>query len=104
MDNWANHCQIMLKASCGMDYFQFYEFLLFIAEQRLKSVINNVPIISFKKWYLGHNHCIFDLRQIKIVFESLVKDAKANGISTLFWKKNEDEQLLARIDKAISCN
>ena len=97
MDDWVTHCQLMLKASFGMNYIQFYEILSFIAENRLNSVINSVPIKNFGKWHLGKNHCLFDLRQIKIVLESLIDDASEKGISTLLWKQEEAQLLLDKI-------
>ncbi|KAL7294061.1 hypothetical protein TKK_0012099 [Trichogramma kaykai] len=102
MDNWNNHCQIMLKASFGINYIQFYEFLLFIAEQRIQSVINNVPLVSFKKWSLGRNHCLFDLRQIRNVLQSFIEDVKEKNISSLVFKNYNVEDLILRIDESLS--
>lgn len=98
MDDWITHCQIMLKASFGMNYLQFYEFLSFIAKKRLNSVINSVPVKSFETWLLGENHCLFDLRQIKVVLKSLIDDASDKGIHTLLWKDGEAQSLLDRIN------
>jgi hypothetical protein len=102
MDDWTTHCQIMLKASFGMNYIQFYEFLSFIAEKRLNSVIHNVPAKSFNKWHLGRNHCLFDISQIKYVLESLMKDAIEKGINTFLWKENEIQVLLDKISLKIN--
>lgn len=102
MDDWAMHCQTMLKASFGMNYFQFYEFISFIAERRINSVINNVPVKSFDKWCLGNNHCLFDLRQIRIVLKYLINDAEDKSICTLLWTGDEAVQLLDKIDQRIS--
>ena len=102
MDDWTMHCQVMLKASFGINYFQFYEFLSFIAETRLNSVINSVPVKSFEKWYLGINHCLFDLRQIKVVLKSFVEDTTQKGINTFLWKDNEAQDLLDKINTKIN--
>lgn len=102
MDDWLMHCQTMLKASFGMNYLQFYELISFIANRRLDSVINNVPEKSFDKWYLGKNHCFFDLRRIKIVLKSLIENTSEKNINCLLWKQNEPQQLLNKITETVN--
>ncbi|XP_023247749.1 jmjC domain-containing protein 4-like [Copidosoma floridanum] len=102
LDGWTMDCQRVLKADFGMNYFQFYEFLSFIAEKRLNSVINNVPIKSFKQWNLGRKHCLFDLRQIEIVLENFIEDSSEKEISSMLWKNNEAQLLENRIKSVIN--
>lgn len=97
MENWTSHCQLMLKASYGMNYSQFFHFLSFIAERRINALNHKITNVSFDIWILGENHCLFDLRQIKIVLEHLTKDANDKGIYNLLWKNNEVENLLKNI-------
>ncbi|XP_043476912.1 2-oxoglutarate and iron-dependent oxygenase JMJD4 [Leptopilina heterotoma] len=97
MENWTSHCQLMLKASYGMNYSQFFHFLSFIAERRIKSLNHEIFNISFDSWILGKNHSLFDLRQIKIVLEHLTKDANEKGIYNFLWQNNEVENLLKNI-------
>lgn len=102
MDDWPSHCQTMLKASFGMNYLQFYELLSFIADSRLNSVINNVPEKNFDKWYIGRNHCLFDLQRIKVVLKSFMENTSEKNINSLFWKKNEIQLLLDRINVTLN--
>lgn len=97
MEDWSSHCQLMLKASYGMNYSQFFDFLFFIAEKRINSLNHDIPTLSFDIWTLGKNHCLFDLRQIKIVLENLIQDANDKGIYNLLWKDNEVEIFLKNI-------
>ncbi|KAJ8679824.1 hypothetical protein QAD02_015611 [Eretmocerus hayati] len=101
MEDWAMHCQIMLKASFGMDYFQYYELLSFIAEKRINSVINNVPVVTFERWQLGKNHCLFDLQRIKSALELLINDAQEREISSLLWENNQAHVLLQKVNEVL---
>lgn len=97
MENWTSHCQLMLKASYGMNYSQFFHFLSFIAERRIKSLKQEIFNTSFDSWILGKNHSLFDLRQIKIVLEHLTKDANEKGIYNILWQNNQVDNLLINI-------
>ncbi|KAJ8953862.1 hypothetical protein NQ314_007202, partial [Rhamnusium bicolor] len=41
MDEFEQHCQVMLNASFGMDYYKFYEFIKFIGISRIEMIIGN---------------------------------------------------------------
>ena len=47
MDNWGEHCQLILKSTYGMDYDQFLDFIIFIAKQRLKRDFKKDEVRSF---------------------------------------------------------
>ncbi|XP_033228054.1 2-oxoglutarate and iron-dependent oxygenase JMJD4 isoform X2 [Belonocnema kinseyi] len=98
MEDWSSHCQLMLKASHGMNYAQFYDFLSFIAEKRINSLVYKTPNLSFDTWIFGKNHNLFDLRQIKIILENFVEDAKDKSIYNLICKNDEVEMLLNKIE------
>nr|CAD7570431.1 unnamed protein product [Timema californicum] len=74
IDGWEDHCQLMLRATYGMNYEEFYNFLHFIATRRLDYLGNNNPNIMFGEWKIGINHAIFDLVQLKKC--NLVKSSK----------------------------
>lgn len=80
MDNWLEHCQLMLKTSYGLDFIMFYRFLHHIAVKRINFLVNNEEIIQFDSWILGRNHTIFDLRKIKEVLELFISHADFNII------------------------
>ena len=40
MDNYEDHCQIMLKASFGLNYKDFTDILIHIANKRLQQIDN----------------------------------------------------------------
>ncbi|XP_063922831.1 2-oxoglutarate and iron-dependent oxygenase JMJD4 [Zophobas morio] len=73
MDGFNSHCQIMLKASFGIDFFRFYEFLEFIALRRLSQVENNRTEILFHGHSLGVKHATFDLVALKSVLEEFIQ-------------------------------
>ena len=98
MEDWSSHCQMMLKASYGINYAQFYDFLSFIAEKRINFLIYKTQNLSFDTWMLGKNHNLFDLRQIQIILQNFVKDTEDKSIFNLIWSNNEVKLLLDKID------
>lgn len=67
MVDFIDHCQVMLKSSCGMDFCQFFQFLLYISQKRIDLIKNNIPITLPHNRTLGRNHAVFDLKQLKEV-------------------------------------
>lgn len=105
MKNWNEHCQLMLKTSYGMDYKQFLEFISFIAKNRLHAMIKKSQVISFNKYRFGHNHCLFDLRALKIILENIITDAQDLSVYNLMCKNDEARILLKNIALFLdSCN
>ncbi|XP_066596398.1 2-oxoglutarate and iron-dependent oxygenase JMJD4 [Prorops nasuta] len=97
MENWREHCQLMLKTSYGMDYIQFYDFLSFIAKRRLNSIVEGNPIISFKNYKLGANQSMFDLRSLKTVLEDFIAEVQDKSLYSLICKSNELHDLLKSV-------
>lgn len=64
MENFDDHCQLMLKTSFGMDFSSYVDILEHIAEKRIKSLQNGLKIKIFEKFVFGKNHTIYDLNQI----------------------------------------
>lgn len=106
MINWDEHCQLMLKASYGMDYKQFLQFISFIAKNRLHAMIKKSQVISFNKYYFGRNHCLFDLQTLKDVLEDFITDARDLSVYDLICENNEAHVLLRSITAflKVSCN
>lgn len=59
MDNFLQHCQIMLNCNFGMDFQKFYDFIECIAVKRLKEVEQDAR----------KHHAAFDLMSIKHTLE-----------------------------------
>lgn len=69
MPNFLEHCQVMLKASFGMDFKEFYTFIKHIALKRLNYFIRNDNVVHFDTYRLSSNHVKFDLLKIKEVLQ-----------------------------------
>lgn len=74
MPDFDEHCQRMLKASFGMDYNEFYEFLAFIARKRVDFLKNGNLLTLPEGRILGRNHAIFDVTCINEVVKVMLKD------------------------------
>lgn len=90
MENWDDHCQVMLQAVFGMNYEEFYKFLEFISLRRLEYLNNNQPLVVYGNWVLGTHHIIFDLQQIKDVLENFFSN---NDVQNLHFYKISHERL-----------
>ena len=71
MENWDEHCQLILKTSYGLNYSGFCNFLIFIARRRLNSLEDGKFLIEPGNWSLGRKHMIFDLLSLRPIFEEL---------------------------------
>lgn len=67
MDAFQTHCQIMLKASHGMNFQDFLNLLKVIAKNRKIQLQQNCA----NDIRIGRNHCEFDLKQISTVIENI---------------------------------
>lgn len=103
MDNWPSQCQLLLKASHGMDYIQFYQFLTFIIERRLEGLRSRKSCVTFDTWQLGINHMLFDVDRAKSVLISLIKDAKEKNICDIIFCDGKVELLIQRIETTLKC-
>lgn len=97
MSNWAEQCQLILKSTHGMDYSLFFDFISFVAKQRLNMLSDKEDIISFNKYKLGFHHCIFDLHSIKLTLVDFINDMEEKSIYYLICEKQQGHKLLNRI-------
>jgi hypothetical protein len=95
MEGFLHQCQVVLKASFGMDFFRFFDLLEFIVIRRLTHLQNKQKEILFHGHVLGTNHAIFDLKAAKEVLEEL---AGHDDIAELFaTSKSHPEKLLEQM-------
>lgn len=66
MDNFEEHCQLMLKSDFGLDFKMFLEILQCIVNNRCKILQNNENVI-LNEIKLGRRHAMFDLMAIRRV-------------------------------------
>uniref|UniRef100_A0A1B0DNP0 Jumonji domain-containing protein 4 n=1 Tax=Phlebotomus papatasi TaxID=29031 RepID=A0A1B0DNP0_PHLPP len=90
MENFNEHCQVLLKASFGMNFQDFLQLLQKIVEKTLNKTR------SFEGFTYGDNHLRFDLDSVNNVLETMEKS---------IWIKDEDTfQTIQNIKKLIECN
>lgn len=73
MEDYLDHCQVMLKASFGMDFVDFYEFIQYIALKRIDLIEKGKLIQLVDDRTLGKNHALFDIKAIQIILELLLE-------------------------------
>uniref|UniRef100_A0A182PAN7 Jumonji domain-containing protein 4 n=1 Tax=Anopheles epiroticus TaxID=199890 RepID=A0A182PAN7_9DIPT len=75
MDNFDDHCQVMLKASFGMDYADFLAIVLYVCDKRLKSIQEEgaEKVKQIDDYVLGKHHVMFDLGAIRDLLGEMVE-------------------------------
>ncbi|XP_043831308.1 2-oxoglutarate and iron-dependent oxygenase JMJD4 isoform X2 [Dromiciops gliroides] len=87
MEDWHQHCQVIMKSCTGIDYKEFYNFLKIIAEKRI-SLLEKVPETKALKNIcsdspgLGPHHATFDLSRIADVLASLITNPYFQKLET----------------------
>lgn len=102
MEHWNEHCQLMLRATFGINYEEFYYFLYFIGRIRLDSLKSNRPLILYGDWKLARNHIVFDLRQLVKVFTSVITDSDVINLTFFSTLGNGPEEFVREIQSYIS--
>lgn len=73
MEDFLEHCQVMLRATWnGMDFSEFYTFLIHIARKRM-GLLQRAENIFVDRQKLGSNHALFDLLAIQDTLSSFIK-------------------------------
>lgn len=72
MENFEDHCQLMLKSLFGMDFKDFVEILMHIGMKRIKS---SGSFRLFEKYYIGKNLMNFEQKIIRQVLEEMLNIA-----------------------------
>lgn len=77
MDNFEDHCQLMLKTTHGMDFNGFLDLLQVIVKNRTKCLnasSSNTNITVINGFEYGKEHCRFDLNAISCVLRQIKMD------------------------------
>ncbi|XP_052864490.1 2-oxoglutarate and iron-dependent oxygenase JMJD4 homolog [Anopheles cruzii] len=74
MENFDEHCQLMLKASFGMNYADFFDIIYYIADKRL-SWLSRDDGVEMKQYHytMGRNHAVFDLVSVANLLSEAVE-------------------------------
>ncbi|CAG9826136.1 unnamed protein product [Diabrotica balteata] len=72
VDDFEEHCQLMLNAHFGMNLEVFYKFLMYIATKRMEMLQGLCPKTLFHGNEIGSNHILFDLESLKNVLEKFI--------------------------------
>ncbi|XP_058452243.1 2-oxoglutarate and iron-dependent oxygenase JMJD4 homolog [Malaya genurostris] len=72
MENFDEHCQLMLKASHGMNYYDFTEIITHVCMKRLCAYVNETEVVHFDRFRLGKNHIRFDIESIQNILNLML--------------------------------
>lgn len=102
MDNFLDHCQVMLRALFSLDFTEFYSFILYIACKRIEFLQNGTVIILPENRQLGRNHVLFDLWSINNTLKLFNEHEDVEQISGLKHVKISPKTLMDNIKSTIS--
>lgn len=71
MENFEEHCQLMLKSSFGMNVDDFFEILEYIGNKRVRALQDQTNFKTFGNFIVGKNLMIHDLNIILNILEKL---------------------------------
>jgi hypothetical protein len=72
MENFDEHCQLMLKSLFGLNFEDFIDILVHIGEKRLYQIQNDEKQSLFdNSFLLGHNHAKHDLQKIYEILDQM---------------------------------
>lgn len=98
MENFTEHCQLMLKSSFGMNFNDLIEILVHIVGKRIRTVKENFRFQMFEKFTFGEHHNHFDLEVILKAFVKLKTNESFQELEYLV--KIIDENLI-KIKEAV---
>ncbi|MBN3299281.1 JMJD4 protein, partial [Amia calva] len=109
MENWHQHCQVIMKSCTGIDYGEFYTFLKIIAENRLSVLGIHADCTSSGSCRrtpdtvaaLGPHHATFDLQRVAHILECLLSDQDFQRLDTDSLP-SEPASLLGQITEAVA--
>uniref|UniRef100_A0AAG5DBU8 Jumonji domain-containing protein 4 n=1 Tax=Anopheles atroparvus TaxID=41427 RepID=A0AAG5DBU8_ANOAO len=84
MDNFEDHCQLMLKASFGMDFLDFLTIIFYICDKRLASVQHGIKGRESTSYKLGKWHTYFDIKAIKNLLSEVLQGNHLSFCPDLF--------------------
>lgn len=74
MENFDEHCQLMLRSSFGMNFFDLFDIIEHIANKRVKFLRDGLELKSFDSFTFGRNHIIWELKAIQNILKSLLEN------------------------------
>lgn len=94
MENFDEHCQLMLKSDFGLDFKMFLEILQCIVNNRLKILQGDNEVI-LNEIKLGRKHAFFDLASIRRVLNDFNNKCSIKNL------KQISQELIDRINNVI---
>ncbi|XP_058056614.1 2-oxoglutarate and iron-dependent oxygenase JMJD4 homolog [Anopheles bellator] len=99
MENFDEHCQLMLKASFGMNYADFFAIIYHIGDKRLKWLKDDGVEMKQYHYTMGRHHAVFDLVSIANLLSEVVE---LNHLASYREMQNTVASYLERIKQAIA--
>lgn len=96
MDDWHQHCQLLLKSCSGINYCEFYTFLKIISKNRMAVLDAAVPLQTASPAELsalGPCHALFDLHRSEDVLSALLADEQFGKLDTDLLEPRPEQML-----------
>lgn len=101
MDNFLEHCQLMLNTLFGMDFYKFYDFIKYIAVSRISIINGDKQNTLFHGYEIGNNHVKFDLSCIRQVLLKFVNCDMVHNLEYFNMLEIDPSELLKKVENII---
>lgn len=99
MEGFEEHCQVMLNASFGMDFYKFYDFIKYIGISRMEMFEKRRSRVLFHGHKIGENHILFDLKAIRNVLTTFIN---CDGVNNLQYFANVDVKPSTLLEQTVN--
>ncbi|XP_047737301.1 2-oxoglutarate and iron-dependent oxygenase JMJD4 isoform X2 [Hyalella azteca] len=82
MEKWEDQCQLVLKASHGMDFIEYYHFLRAIAKPRIESLRSGSDLTVLDGHRQGRRHTEYDVQRLRDALLALLDDHHVGHLDT----------------------
>ncbi|XP_066266660.1 2-oxoglutarate and iron-dependent oxygenase JMJD4-like [Branchiostoma lanceolatum] len=96
MEDWHEHCQVMLKASSGINYEEFVDFLACIADRRLQDLATSEEGVEVKHPWRHHHR--LDLRTLSSLLSVIMADQDCQRLGSVQSKIDSLKRTLEKLD------
>uniref|UniRef100_A0A2P2ICK6 2-oxoglutarate and iron-dependent oxygenase JMJD4 n=2 Tax=Hirondellea gigas TaxID=1518452 RepID=A0A2P2ICK6_9CRUS len=97
MDKWGEQCQLLLKATHGMDLMEYYKLIQAIAHRRMHALKCNEDVVVMDGHRQGRNHTLYDASKLQTTLELLINDARIADLETFEQIEEHPTKLLDQI-------
>ncbi|KAF2364708.1 hypothetical protein FHG87_004540 [Trinorchestia longiramus] len=97
MEKWYDQCQLVLKASHGMDFLEYYSLIHAIAEPRIAALQNGEDVEVLDGRRQGKAHTLYDVARLRDAVTVLLDHGRHEELDSFEQLPQHPTQLLDKL-------